>query len=577
MKKTIIILLCLALLGGGGYFGYRKYEQNRDEKKVVDVVPVSMMAEPADMFMYTGSDTWGYISAANEQKVYVDTDKLVQKVCVKQGQKVKKGDTILEYDMTIVDLELTQKENQVQVIEQDIKMAQKELARIRTLLPSEDMPLPIEPELPEEPIEPELPEEIIVTVPELTGVLQPASGTGSPDDPMVFNCGKDTVVRKAFMTALAGAKRTAALRVYDEEACFLYQWLIAGDQIKLMETEDWVVTDGISIDPETGGIAINPGGVLHGQLSFAVPETDIPEDDEMLEPEFPEMEFDVPEIPDYGSNYLYSRKELQRMVTDQENQIKTLELDLKSAKLAFETAKKQKSDGKVVAAIDGIVKKIGKSADEANAELEQEPDTLEQFEKEMYEEPSADDNAFAVIVGAGGVEVICEVPEMMLKKLPIGTVLTVQSYQNGAMTEAKVTSVEDEPYAYSSDPWSANPNSSIYKLHATLADSTEFTIGNGVNVLLPQDQNAAAKSKSYYLPIHYVRQEAGDYYVMKADENDRLTKQYVSVGQTMYGYYIEVTGGLDVKNDRICFPFGTDVKEGVRTQESTEVLYPTEY
>ena len=65
--------------------------------------------------------------------------------------------------------------------------------------------------------------------------------------------------------------------------------------------------------------------------------------------------------------------------------------------------------------------------------------------------------------------------------------------------------------------------------------------------------------------------------MMKADENDRLTKQYVSVGQTMYGYYIEVTGGLDVKNDRICFPFGTDVKEGVRTQESTEVLYPTEY
>ena len=38
-----------------------------------------------------------------------------------------------------------------------------------------------------------------------------------------------------------------------------------------------------------------------------------------------------------------------------------------------------------------------------------------------------------------------------------------------------------------------------------------------------------------------------------------------------------LVGGLDVKNDRICFPFGTDVKEGVKTQESSEVLYPTNY
>lgn len=580
MKKTIIILLCLALLGGGGYFGYRKYEQSRDNKKVVDVVPVGIMAEPADMFVYTGGEMWGYVSAANEQKVYVDTDKLVQKVFVKQGQSVKKGDTILEYDMTIVELELTQKENQVQVIEQDIKMAHKELNRIRGLLPSEDMPLPVEPEFPEEPIEPELPEEIIVTVPELTGALQPVSGTGAPDDPMVFHCGVDTVVHKAFMTALAGAKRTASLRVYDENACFLYQWIISGAQINLMETEDWVVTDGISIHPETGDIAINPGGVLHGQLSFSLPEPEIPEE-EMLEPEFPEMEYVEPEIPDYGDNYMYSRKELQRMVTEQENQIKTLELDLKAAKLALETAKKQKQDGKVVATIDGVVKKIGKTAEEAEKETDEkteDPGQAEkQAEKEMYEESSVDDNAFAVIVGAGGVEVICEVPEMSLAKLPAGTVLTVQSYQNGAMADAVVTSVEEEPSAYSSDPWSANPNSSLYRLHATLEDSTDFVIGNGVGVMLPQDQDGAAKGKSYYLPIHYVRQEDGDYYIMKADENDRLVKQYVSVGQIMYGAYIEVTGGLDLINDRICFPFGTDVKEGVRTQDSTEVLYPTNY
>ncbi len=573
MKKAIIALLCLALICGGGYFGYRQYEKSRDEKKIVDVVPVSMMAQSSDMFMYDGSDTWGYISAANAQKVYVDTDKLVKTVCVKQGQEVKKGDTILEYDMTVVDLELTQKENQVQVIEQDIKMAQKELAKLRGMHPSEERPEPDPEPDPEPEPDPDLPQ--IVTVPELTGALQPVSGSGAPADPLVFNCGTETVVRKAFMTALAGTKRTASLRVYDENSCFLFQWIISGEQIKLAETADWNVTDGVNIDPETGGISVSPDGVLHGQLSFALPQPDMQDMPE--EPDEPEMqEPELPQMPDYGDDYMYSRKELQKQITAQENQIKTLELNLKSAKLAFETAKKQKSDGKVVATIDGIVKKIGKSSDEAGEEPEQQeqPDMQEQ---DPFAEPTEDDNAFAVIEGAGGVEVICEVPELSLAELPVGTILNVQSYQNGAFTEAEVTSVDEEPTAYSANPWQANPNSSMYHLHAKLRDSTDFVIGNGVNVTVPKDQKDAGKSKSVYLPIHYIRQEGGDYYIMKADENDRLVKQYVSVGQILWGYYIEVTGGLDVKNDRICFPFGTDVKEGVKTQDSSEVLYPSNY
>ena len=47
MKKLIIFLLCIALIGGGGFFGYKQYEKNRDEKKIVDVVPVSTLAIPS--------------------------------------------------------------------------------------------------------------------------------------------------------------------------------------------------------------------------------------------------------------------------------------------------------------------------------------------------------------------------------------------------------------------------------------------------------------------------------------------------------------------------------------------------
>ena len=41
----------------------------------------------------------------------------------------------------------------------------------------------------------------------------------------------------------------------------------------------------------------------------------------------------------------------------------------------------------------------------------------------------------------------------------------------------------------------------------------------------------------------------------------------------MYGYEIEVTAGISMK-DKICFPYGKDVKEGVKTKDSDTVLYP---
>ena len=50
MKKVIITLLFIAILGGGGYAGAMKYKKNQDKKTVVAVVPVDLMAETADAY-----------------------------------------------------------------------------------------------------------------------------------------------------------------------------------------------------------------------------------------------------------------------------------------------------------------------------------------------------------------------------------------------------------------------------------------------------------------------------------------------------------------------------------------------
>ncbi|MCQ2417238.1 MAG: biotin/lipoyl-binding protein [Oscillospiraceae bacterium] len=581
MKKFIIFLLCAAIISGGAYGGYRYYDKQRNAKKIVDVVPVSLMAQPADMFMYSGNDFEGNISAANAQRVYVDTAKLVQKVCVKKGQKVHKGDVILEYDMTVVELELKQKEAQVLMAEQDLKMAKKELAHLRTLRPSEEMPLPDEPYYPDEPDEPDypdepdIPEEPIATVTELGAAFTPLSGNGTPEDPFVIPCNLETVVHRPFMAAIASGNFTAQLPVYDEDSNFLYMWQITGGSISMAEADDWAVADGLIIDQENGTVSLQPNsGTLHGQLFFSLPrsltESDPPEDfgdaNDYMDDFFSGPDnYDDAATPDYGDNYMYSRKELERIIKEQEGTIKTMEIELKSAQLAYETAQKQKSEGKVTAEIDGVVKKIGKAADEAEEEQTEEEDP--------FAEPDPDENVFAIIEGEGGVEVTVQAPEMTLPQLQPGTKLNIMSYENGATCSAVVTSIDEEPKSYSSYNWGSNPQNSTYQLHATLKKPERFTIGSWVSVSI-QESSDDEKKNSVFMPLHYVRRDGGDYYIMKADENDCLVKQYVSVGQILYGYYIEVTGGMSM-SDRICFPYGNDVKEGIRTQDSSEVLYPS--
>ena len=113
----------------------------------------------------------------------------------------KVRNTILEYDMTVVELELAQKENAVKIVEQDIKMAKKELEKIRNYKPSEDAPQPPEPDYPDFPDDipddsmpdDSIPDDIGPDVPDgppaqlVTDVIKPAfipaEGVGTPEAP----------------------------------------------------------------------------------------------------------------------------------------------------------------------------------------------------------------------------------------------------------------------------------------------------------------------------------------------------------------------------------------------------------
>ena len=58
MKKVIITLLCIAILGGGGYAGAMKYKKNQDKKTVVAVVPVDLWRKLRIVTSGTAQRTW---------------------------------------------------------------------------------------------------------------------------------------------------------------------------------------------------------------------------------------------------------------------------------------------------------------------------------------------------------------------------------------------------------------------------------------------------------------------------------------------------------------------------------------
>ena len=612
MKKLIILLVCVAIVGGGGYFGYTRYKTSQDKKISVDVVPMDLIAEPAENYEYYSSDLSGEIISANAQSIYVDSEKLIKKVCVEQGQSVKKGDTILEYDMTVVELELAQKENQVKVIEQNIKTAQKEIAEYKTYKPSENMPtepdepdVPDEPDIPVDPIEPIVPDdssipdepiEPIETVSTVTAVIK-SENKGTKDDPYIINCNEKTKVTKAFMDRIYATHKYAELCVYNENSQFMYKWIINALNIKPASSAQWVVSDGVTLNKETGIISLDTQISHFGLFSVEIPSLQEIQDDtdsSMVDDFSTDTSTDYTDYTDYtdmgtdtgddtqsygqtdnsidenSTDYMYSKAEIAQMISEKEDEIKGLEIDKKSAELDYNNSKKQKTDGKVVAEIDGIVKKIGDAtADSGDTSTEDESGDEESAD-ENYGDTGGND-AFAIIEGEGGVEVRCDISELSLPKVPIGSSLTVMSWNTGASCDAEVSQIAGEPTSYSNYNWGENPNNSTYSVFAQLSDSTDFNVGDWVSVSINQTQTTT--SNSVYLPIHYVRQENGNYYIMKANESNRLEKQYIKVGKIMYGTSIEVKGGISM-TDRICFPYGTDVKEGTRTKDSTEVLYP---
>jgi hypothetical protein len=179
-----------------------------------------------------------------------------------------------------------------------------------------------------------------------------------------------------------------------------------------------------------------------------------------------------------------------------------------------------------------------------------------------------DGSAFLVVSGDDSLYVRGTISELLLDEISVGMTVTANSWETGQTFEATITEIGDYPVSDSS--WGdGNPNVSYYYYIARIDDSS--SLKNGEYVDLTIDTNTS-DSGGIYISKAYVRTEDGKSYCMVADENDKLKKQYVTTGKTIYGSAIEIKSGLS-EDMRIAFPYGSSAVEGASVKDSDNYYY----
>ena len=282
-------------------------------------------------------------------------------------------------------------------------------------------------------------------------------------------------------------------------------------------------------------------------------------------------------------NYKYTRAELVDMIKEAQLDLKEKQLELRKADLQYKAGLKQKEDGRVIAQIDGVVTRLDDETTSFGAAMEGDEGEYSEYEDYVDFEEAGDtdflddedmgiDHPYIVIQGKANVSLDINVPELSLSKFEKGTVVSGISYNTGQEFTAVVTGRKDDPVSYRSYG-DDNPNSSTYVVTADVTDCPSLAIDQYVTITIPDNDNRKKANKNALnIPVSYLRKDGASYYVMLADENGLLKKRFVKTGKIYYGITIEVLSGLTLE-DRICFPYGKDVKEGVKTRETDEVVW----
>lgn len=240
-------------------------------------------------------------------------------------------------------------------------------------------------------------------------------------------------------------------------------------------------------------------------------------------------------------------EERDRQLTKKKHELTTLNIDRKEAVLKYEKMRKEIAEGTILSTVNGQIKSVG------------DPNT------------GVDANTpFISVSSQDGFYLKGTVNELKREEIAVGQRISVTNMETGMMAEAEITSISDYPVSDNASSYGTNPNTSNYPFTAFLSETSGFKNNQSVSINISSD--GSGTDSKLYIPKAYVREDNGEHYVFIADEKGRLKKQVIEAGAVMYGYYQEIKSGLTTE-DLIAFPYGKNVKEGVKTEEVESPSY----
>lgn len=307
MKKRIIaILLTVVLLAGaatGGFFGYRAYSNN---KLVADVTSVSYLN-----WGYYGDSMQSYGSVTNDesQEIYLSTSESVQEIFVEEGDSVSVGDPLLQYDMTVVNLNIEMQKLQIQAIDNKIASAKRELEKLKKTTPIQKS---------------------------TTG----ENGTTTAVLP------EDTKIVAASMMGGTENGRTTSGGAFSENS---------GTDAGQLPSDEPTTEQPSTEQPDTEQPTTE-------QPATEQPDTEQPAGDNPSQDNGSqgadgqtEQPAETPEQEPEG----YTKEELAKAISDKEQELVNLDLDKRKAQLVLKQLEDQSADGMVYATVNGTIKKLG--------------------------------------------------------------------------------------------------------------------------------------------------------------------------------------------------------------------------
>ena len=553
-KKTLLIcvscVLAVALILGG-VFTVLKLRQ-----PPVYVYAVSDLSTTnAD---FGGSTTSGYVKSDKVQNIFLTETQTVTQIHVTEGQQVKAGDPLLDYDTTLTDLQLQRKELEIQKMQRDLAAAKKEyndlcgynyysladqesLVRLSAGLSKAGLSWLDE----EDPVFSTDDASTDTEAPTAEPTEEPSTEpTQEPTQPSE-NPSEDGVVKTYVLVGGQGTEEKPYLCVFADgipiEDKFINSLLASSDPANVVFVQceenrlDGVVTLAWGMKFEsspTDGYTFtlfDASDYVGSTLNGASPETPVD-----------------PGFDPGGGGGGYSYAELQKLKAEKAAQIKELDVNIRLAQVEYDKMKAEIEDGTVYAEFDGVVSTLS------------DPDTAYQMNEPVLK-----------LSGGGGFYIEGTISELALDTIHVGDVLSVTSWTDYCQYEATVESVSD--YPSSSYGWSdGNTNVSYYPFTVFVDDSANLQEGEYVDISLNSTQSG---SSNFYLEKPFVLQENGRSYVYVAGEDGKLEKRALSTGGELWGSYVEVLGGISM-DDYIAFPYGKAVKDGAKTEASTlDTLY----